>query len=330
MVKIRDVSALAGVSTATVSRAISQPDKVSEKTRERVMKAIKELNYQPNNLARNLRTARSHSILVIVPGLTNDFFSSVLLGIDEAAKDSKYSILLADTRDEEQLEDRFFQMVQTRGADGIIHLAPNPLRNQDDRIKGVPIVYACGCSKTPAPSVRIDNISAAETIVRHLAQSGHTEIACIAGPKGNAHTEDRLVGYHNELDRHGFKFNSQYLEYGDFRINSGVSLTKKLLDLEKPPTAIFCQNDEMALGAISAAMERKLNVPDDLAVAGFDDIHFSAHLFPSLTTIAQPAEQMGREAFKALVAAIENPLAETEEVVLPYKFIRRGSTQTSN
>ena len=328
MVKIRDVSALAGVSTATVSRAISQPDKVSEKTRKRVMKAIKELDYKPNNLARNLRTARSHSILVIVPGLTNDFFSSVLLGIDEAARDSEYSILLADTRDERQLEDRFFQMVQTRGADGIIHLAPNPSRKQDDRIKGVPIVYACGCSKTPAPSVRIDNISAAETIVRHLAQCGHERIACISGPKGNPHAEERLLGYQTALERHGLKYDSKLVQHGDFRINTGVSLTKKLLELRQPPTAIFCQNDEMAMGAVSAATERKLNVPSDLAVAGFDDIHFSAHLFPSLTTIAQPAEQMGREAFKALLKAIETPLADAEEVVLPYRFIRRGSTDT--
>ena len=326
MAKISDVSKRAGVSTATVSRAFSNPEKVTQATLEKVMKAVDELNYRPNNLARNLRTARSYGVLVLVPGLTNSFFSRVLLGIERAARDSQYSILLGDTHDEDFLEERFFQIVETRGADGIIHLAPNPSRKQSDSLNAVPIVYACGCMKTPAPSVRIDNIGAARTVVSDLIAKGHRRIACIAGPKGNSHVDERLEGYHAALKQADIEFDPDLLLYGDFQMSSGVACAKQLLSLKNPPTALFCMNDEMAMGALMLAHSKKITVPDQVAITGFDDISYAAHTSPGITTIAQPAERMGEEAFKALLRVIEDPNAAPEEIVLPFKFIQRGSS----
>ena len=328
MATILDVSRKAGVSTATVSRALSNPEKVSEATLRKVQKAVASLNYRPNSLARNLRTDKSSSVLVLIPGLANVFFSNVLLGIERAAKAAGYSVLLGDTRDKEQLEDEYYRLLETRVADGVIHLAPNQNRAAPEDRGDFPIVYACGSSHTPSPSVRIDNIEAARTVVADLIDNGHRTIACIAGRRNNPHVLDRMRGYRRALKDADLPLDNALVKYGDFSMGSGVLLTQELLQLRPRPTAIFCMNDEAAMGALEAIRGAKLNTPKDVAVTGFDDIVFAQYFSPSLTTIAQPAEQMGAAAFDMLLRAMHQEPFDPG-VVLPFEYLKRESSNIS-
>ena len=227
MSTIREVARIAGVSTATVSRALSRPERVSEKTLKKVLNAIEKANYRPNMLARNLRSERSYSILVVVPGITNPFFSSALFGVEQAAKKSGYSVLLGVTHGKPELEREYFRHVETRLSDGIIYFTPDPERKREQQVKQFPVVNACGCEQTPTPLVRIDNAAAAYTVVKGLIDDGHTRIACITGRKGNAHVNSRMKGYRKALKEAGIKASENLIHHGDFSMRSGVEIAPR-------------------------------------------------------------------------------------------------------
>lgn len=326
MSTIIDVANAAGLSTATVSRALRSPDKVAEETRARVMQAIERVGYRPNLLARNLRSDRSFTVLVLVPGIANPFFANVTAGIESIAWRRGYSVFLGDTRDSREREAHYEQLVETRLADGVIQLSPDYGLDERRQEASYPIVHACGCELTAAPSVRIDNAGAAQEMIAHLVARGHRRIAAISGPRDNPHAVDRLKGYRAGLAAAGLTGSDDLFQYGDFSLASGVAATRALMTGKEPPTAIFSMNDEMAIGAIQALTGMGLRVPDDVAVTGFDDISFAAHSTPSLTTISQPAEAMGAQACELLIDRIEGKPVEDVVHVLPHKLIVREST----
>lgn len=326
MTNIKEVAKIAGVSTATVSRTLSNPELVSEKTRKKVQEAIKAANYRPNMLARNLRSDKSHCILVLVPGITNPFFSQVLLGISRAAKRSPYSILLGDTRDNPEVEDEYFQLIETRLADGIIHLSPDPMKTQHVRLQSVPIVNACGCERTALPSIRIDNATAAKTVIEDFIKKGHRDIAILSGRKDNSHSIDRMKGVLSAFKEANLELNPKRVYYGDYFMKSGCEAGKDIVKEKKLPTALFSMNDQMAIGAIQTFQANGVRIPEDIIVAGFDNIEFSKYCNPPLTTIEQPAMELGAESFKTLMAIIDKEDYPKEEKILPFKYIRRQST----
>lgn len=329
MSNIRDVAQLAGVSVATVSRALQQPDLVSLKTRTKVLAAVKQVGYKPNLMAVRFRSGKTHHLVVLVPTVANVFFARVISGMQQAAHDKGYSLLLCNTLADESMEQSYARMVHTSQADGLIQLrAHNPFAQLEMKSGSVlPMVNACEVlDRIACPTVLLDNRAAACAMTEHLLELGHRRIAMIKGPARSPLTRDRVAGYRDALDAAGVVFDESLLYPGDFTLQSGHQAATQLLALATPPTALFCENDEMAIGAIQAVKQHGLAVPQNISVAGFDDISFAAFSDPPLTTIAQPAEEFGSTAVNLLIDLLEGRLTKAPKVILPFELIQRAST----
>ncbi|GAD14375.1 transcriptional regulator [Geobacillus kaustophilus GBlys] len=317
----------ANVSTATVSRVLRNAGNVTEETRQRVLEAIEALNYQPNVLGRYLRRMETETVLVVVPDITNPFFSKVLRGIEAVALKHGYQVLLGDTQNDVRLEEQYLNLLPQRQVDGMIFLTAR-IRKElvEEMARQFPIVLACEYLEgADIPTVSIDNISSARKATEHLIRLGHCRIAHLSGPMNIILSRDRLRGYQQALAQHELEADAALVQEGDFTYESGYNLTLKLLALEKPPTAIFAANDEMAIGAIKAVRHRGGRVPDDVAVVGFDDIQMASIFEPSLTTIAQPMFEIGQKAMELLLALIEGTSARRRQLVLPDRLVIRDS-----
>lgn len=326
MSNIRDVAREAGVSVATVSRALSNPEKVAKKSLEKVHNAIAKMDYRPNMLARNFRSARSYAIVVLVPDIANPFYSLVIRSIEDRAQQKGYAVLLGDTRGTPERELEYIRRVETRLADGLIQLRPHSSTSANVIPPDIASVNVCGCETTTGPSIRIDNRGAARTMVNYLISLGHRRIGVISGLKDNPHAIDRLAGYKESLKEAGIAFDKDLVAEGDFTMWSGLNAAAQFCHMKEPPTAVFCMNDEMALGAIQTLKGHGFKVPEDISVTGFDDIAYAKYCDPSLTTISQPAEEMGKMAMDMLLRIIEGESLNQTECVLPSEFIIRKST----
>src|SRR5439155_4211477 len=292
------VAKRAGVSTATVSRVLSRPEIVAPSTRRKVMRAVELLGYAPNAAAKNLRTLRSRKVLVTVPDISNPFFSLILQGIEDTALGQGYSVLVGDTQHDLKREERYAQMLKRREADGLIFLGHRLPKEAASLIKAMaprcaPVVNGCEFSpKLAIPSVHIDNAKAAAEAMDHLYRLGHRRIGIITGPLVSPLSRDRLRGATARAKQQRAERDFVVMN-GDFSIESGAAGAERLLGRREPPTAIFCFNDEMAMGVVETAKRRSLRVPLDLSLVGFDDIRFARCIDPPLTTIAQPMRAIG-------------------------------------
>lgn len=327
MASIKDVAKLANVSTATVSRVLRNAGNVTEETKRRVLEAIEALNYQPNVLGRYLRRMETETVLVIVPDITNPFFSKVLRGIEAVALERGYQVLLGDTQNDVQLEEQYLNVLPQKQVDGMIFLTARTRKElMEEMSRQFPIVLACEYLEgTDIPTVSIDNISSARKATEHLIGLGHRRIAHLTGPMDVILSRDRLRGYYQALAQHDIDVDASLVQEGDFSFESGYNVTLKLLALEKPPTAIFAANDAMAIGAIKAVRHRGGRVPDDVAVVGFDDIQMASIFEPGVTTIAQPMFDIGKQAMKLLLQLIDGEEVERRQFVLPDRLVIRES-----
>lgn len=333
MTNIRAVSKLASVSVATVSRALRKPELVSERTRKKVEEAAREAGYKPNMMAVNFRSKKSHAILVLVPDVSNIFFSKVISGIQIAAKERGYNIILGNTMGEKSLEQDLATMMQTNRADGIIQLSASfPLPEEElENGARLPIVNCCECvSDNSMPTITLDNKGAGEAITEHLVSLGHKRIGAILGPASSPLTNERLDGYKTALKKVGIAIDHALQAPADFSIESGFEAAGKLLALDNPPTAIFCFSDEMAIGAIKRIKQQGLRVPEDISVAGFDDLDFSSYVDPPLTTIKQPNRRFGARSTEMLIDILEDKPLQNQHITLPYDLIIRESTAHPN
>jgi LacI family repressor for deo operon, udp, cdd, tsx, nupC, and nupG len=327
MIKLKDVANLANVSTATVSRVLANKDTVSEETKAKVLEAVNMLNYLPNLLGRQLRKLETNTILVVVPDITNTFFSEVLRGIAQAARQNGYRVLLADTQNYIDSELDFLNYLRQKQVDGVILLTA---RTDSGLIQefshDYPIVLACEYYEgSSIPTVSIDNISSSRKITDHLIQLGHRRIAHISGPLNVVINRDRLKGYKQALAQHSLEMEPVLFQEGDFTIESGYNLMKKLLAVEHAPTAVFAANDAMAIGAVQAIKSSGLQVPGDIAVVGFDDIQMASILEPSLTTIAQPVFEIGVTSMNLLARLMKKEEIQKRHFVLEDKLVIRES-----
>jgi LacI family transcriptional regulator, repressor for deo operon, udp, cdd, tsx, nupC, and nupG len=327
MASIKDVAKLANVSTATVSRVLRNAGNVTEETKRRVLEAIEALNYQPNVLGRYLRRMETETVLVIVPDITNPFFSKVLRGIEAVALERGYQVLLGDTQNDVQLEEQYLNVLPQKQVDGMIFLTARTRKElMEEMSRQFPIVLACEYLEgTDIPTVSIDNISSARKATEHLIGLGHRRIAHLTGPMDVILSRDRLRGYYQALAQHDIDVDAALVQEGDFSFESGYNVTLKLLALEKPPTAIFAANDAMAIGAIKAVRHRGGRVPDDVAIVGFDDIQMASIFEPGVTTIAQPMFDIGKQAMKLLLQLIDGEEVERRQFVLPDRLVIRES-----
>lgn len=328
MAKMTDVAKLAGVSPSTVSRVLAGGDAVTADKKQKVLMAIEKLNYRPNKLARNLRKLETKTVVVVVPDISNPFFSEIIRGMEQVAQEKGYHVLLGNTQLNKQMEIEYIELVRDKLADGIILLvAQNPQEQIIEASSGLPIVVACAyLDGNDIPTVNIDHFSSAIDMVNHLVSLGHRRIAYISGPlKNNRLSSFRFEGYCQGLFQNQIEIEKQFIVEGNFTIECGYEKCRELLELPTRPTAIFAANDEMAIGAIKAIKELGLKVPEDIAVVGFDDIKLSAYIEPPLTTISQPKQQIGAEAMKVLLQCVDNEALSNYEIILDSKLIVRRS-----
>ena len=331
MATIRDVAREAGVSTATVSRVLSRPEMVNVATRAAVMAAVEALGYTPNAAAKSLRTLRSGKLLVTVPDIANPFFAQILQGIESAALRAGYAVLLGDTQHDEKREQQYATMLQRREADGLIFLGHRLPKAAAALVRSLPHGKAPvvnGCEFSPSlgvPSVHIDNAKAAFEAVDYLCQLGHRRIGVVTGPMASPLSRDRLKGTMTRANRDKARVTIS-VAGGDFSIESGIAAGEQLLSGAKPPTGIFCFNDEMAIGVLHAARQHGLRVPDDVSVIGFDDIRFAQYSDPPLTTVRQPMRELGEATVRLLLNILRGNVKDAVSVTLPHALIIRGST----
>ena len=327
MADIRTVAAAAGVSIATVSRVLKTPDVVTQATRDKVLAAVAATGYRPNALASGLRRAKSDNIVVVVPFIQNPFFSGVIQGIEGVAFAGGYQVLLGESQNDQKRLDSYAGMLRSKTADGLILLGAALPSQLDEK---TPLVVACEYFPDHRlPAIRIDNVAAAPMATDHLIGLGHTRIGKIAGPAENQLSRDRLAGYRAALEAAGLAYDETLVAEGRFDVESGHVAMTKLLDLAQPPSAVFSSSDEMAIGALKAAREHGLKVPDDLSLVGFDGIRFADFCDPPLTTVVQPNVEMGAAAARLMIGILTGEEPAPEDIVLPATLLIRQSTRAA-
>ncbi|MFD1362073.1 LacI family DNA-binding transcriptional regulator [Lentibacillus salinarum] len=327
MSTIQEVAKYAGVSVATVSRVINKSDTVTEKTRLRVEKIIEELNYEPSALGRNLRTSESRLLLVLLPSISNPFYSEIINGIQDTVISQGYNILLCETDSNPEREAIYFNMLRNRLADGIISM--DPTVNKDKLIElaaNYPIVHCSEYDEDGTVAhVTINNELAAYQAVRHLIKLGQKNIALINTDETFLYARERRRGYEKALLEFGLPIRKEWIYHADkLEFQRGQQAVRKLFQQDDKPTAFFAVSDIYAIGALKEINAKGLRVPDDIALVGFDKISFSNMTYPTLTTVAQPMYRMGCTAADMIINKICGK--EVESIILDHELVIREST----
>lgn len=305
---LKDVAALAQVSLGTASKVANQIY-VRPELRIRVEQAMKELHYVPNTIARSLKRKSTRTIGIIIPDISRTVTSKIVQGVDEVGQKAGYSTMISNTQIREENELSAIKTFKEKMVDGIVYTGNTVSANVARTLKqtGIPVVFvSTGYDDKYFSSVRIDNEKAAYDAVCLLLKHGHRTIAMLAGEEDDPNAgEPRFCGYQRALREYGIAFYERLVAHGHYRVEDGYLNMKKLLDQELRFTAVFCASDDMAFGALKAISERKLQVPDDLSILGFDGIDSINYITPKLGTVYQPLFEFGAEAAKILISQIE-------------------------
>lgn len=326
---VLDVARAANVSTATVSRALSAPERVSEKARKRVSDAVKLTGYVINHSARNLRRRQTSTIVALVPDIGNSHFSNILKGIETVCAENDINVLVADTRKPSMSRPKLQTYFSRNNFDGIVILdgdiSIDEMRGANHNLP--PVVTAGEWSDDPTvPVALVDNIKGANLAVTHLIECGHRSIGHIAGLLTHLPGRDRLEGYRTTLSRHDIDPARAWVSGGDYSMEAGRNAAREWLELADRPTAVFCASDYIAFGFISTLHRAGVCVPDDVSVVGFDDIDVAGHYIPALTTIHQPRRAVGSSAASHLLALMEGHAPEERHTRLDPWLVVREST----
>jgi len=327
-----DVARLAGVSRATVSMVLNDHIEnrllITEKTRSRVLEAASQLGYEPNELARNLRAGSSKTIGFLIPDTRNPHYLDVLDGVEEVISEKGYYLALVVSNLSLERELQSLRSLFQQRLDGLI-LMPiyqdmYPEELDTLRKRHIPAVLTTPVvgSDWVFPDIR----SGSEQMMDHLISLGHRRIAFINGVVRSKLAEERLDVYQEKMHQPGFDLVPEWVRCCGHDIEDGYHEAAALLDLLNPPTAIWTINDILAVGALRAIHEKGLRIPEDIALAGFDDIEIAQHLYPPLTTVRMDGQELGRQAVRILFRRMENPVIEPVQEVIPTQLIIRQST----
>lgn len=332
-VTIQDVAAAAGVSYQTVSRVINDKPDVAEETRRRVWQVIEELGYQPSAIARSLVSKRTYTLGLITADFSDYFFTQVIVGAEAEARKQGYFFMLCSTERNPADEPQYLTLLTERQVDGILFARPSTEEDSRHIVsliqQGVPLVTtAYWLPGEKLTVVDVDNVDGGLQATKCLTELGHREIGMITGPVGWKSVHDRTEGYKLALERAGIPFDTSLIEHGDWSYQGGYEAVGRLLAKAPQITALFAQNDRMAIGAMRALREAGRRIPDDVALVGYDDIPPAAYCYPPLTTIRQPMQQVGEVATQLLIELINDPAARRKEVLLRTELIRRGTCGT--
>jgi len=317
---IKKVARLAGVSIATVSRCINKPEKVTEQTRIKVQSAIENTGYTPNSLAQRFRSGKTHQVLVAVPSIGDPFFTKVMRGVRSAANALGYAIVIRETRQGMMSADEINVALESKQADGLVLL--NNMTFIAGRLIGADHPHL------QPPAVQIDNAAAAREMTEYLIGQGHRRIGMICGRKKPSFAE-RERGFRKTMQKAGLKIGNSWIFDAENSLDGGRRAARQILECASRPTAVFCVSDELAIGCMHEFQRAGLQVPDDISVVGFDDIRYAEVTNPPLTTVRQPAEEMGERIVRKLCAAIRDEKPdEPETQVVPHQLVIRQSVAT--
>ena len=324
---LRDVAREAGYSHQTVSRVINQRQDVLPETRARVEAAIAKLGYSPNAIARSMAKGRSRTLACISPNLTDYTFASIIEGAESEARQGGYFLLSSSAQDEQDFQALVTQLVSTGRVDGLLVINPYADQRHRHLPKNFPTVFVGARSHAErVSSVALDDEGAARVATQHLLACGHRRIALVSGPLVEECAQDRRAGYEAALRAAGLEPDPAWLFEGDWSASSGYRILNQLMERGPLPTAIFAENDRMAIGMLRAARDLGVKVPEQIAVIGFDDMPLSAYFDPPLTTMRQNMEAIGRAAVGLLVTAIDQPEADSQHLSLPAELTVRQTT----
>ena len=333
MIRIVDIAEKANVSPGTVSKILKGTYIGSSETKNRVLKIAKELGYTPNLIASSLKSRKSRTIALMVPDITNPFFSELSKGVEDVAREYDYSVILCNSNNDPKQESQYLKSLERRWVDGIVFCRvtedifeesiPHFLEGKIKMIFLDRIPYD---GDFPVARIEIDNFKAAYMATEFLIKLGHSQIACITGPLNTYIAQQRVNGYKKALQDNRISVDESLILEGDFKINSGIRCVDILLNKRIPFTAIFANNDLMAIGAIKALRKRNLRVPEDISVMGFDGIPLSEYIEPALTTVVQPIYEMGRTAARLLLEGIKKGVEPKDHIVLDTRIEIREST----
>ena len=316
MASIKDVAAQAGVSVATVSRVLNSHPSVSAEARTRVLAAV----------ARSLRTAQTRTLGLVISDVLNPYFTELARFVEEEARALGYSVIIGNADERPELQDHHIRTLIDRRIDGLL-VSPadggSPLMREVS-LSGTPMVFVDRwIPGIDVPVVRADGTGAVRDLVAHLHGLGHRRLAIIAGPAAPTTVNERVEAFREALRELGLALPDAYIGQGDFQAASGRRATERFLALAEPPEVVFAADNLMALGALDAVRARGLRVPDDIALAAFDDIPWFVHTDPPITTVAQPTADLARAAVRALADLIEGRTPQS--VTLPARLVVRRS-----
>jgi DNA-binding LacI/PurR family transcriptional regulator len=325
---IKDIARLARVSHSTVSRALRGSPLVNPETAEKIRRLAAEACYTPSAAARSLVTRRSNSIGIVVTNIADPFAACVVGGIEELATERGFSVFLANSGGDAEREMKVVRSFSERRVDGIVVTSSRvgALHMAMLSEMEVPVVLLNNQHPSEfAHSVMIDNVASSAALTRHLISLGHRRIAYIGDRFGHQSDTERRAGFEQAMAEAGLSVDAKLIEYGGGRAEGAAEPMARLLDLANPPTAVFCYNDMTALGALVEVRARGLRVPDDLSMAGFDDLPIIQYLDPPLTTVRQPMYQMGRMAMEILLELMEGK-TRAHDTHVAGELMVRGST----
>lgn len=324
---IREVAAAAGVSHQTVSRVINQSERVDPGTRSRVEAAIDRLNYRPNAIARYMAQGHTQTLACISPNLSDYTFAAIIEAAEAEARRQGYLLFSASAASEAAFSDLLGRLVDSRLAEGLLVINPYADRRHALLPRSVPSVFVGARPREESvDSVSLDDEFAARLAAQHLLQAGHRRIAMVTGPGSEDCVQDRCAGFASALSSAGVHLPEAWVLPGDWSATAGYEAMMHLYRSGSLPTAIFAQNDRIAIGVMRAARDLGLSVPDDLSVVGVDDMPLASYFDPPLTTIRQDMGAIGREAIALLLNSLAEPGAARRHIRLPAELVIRGST----
>ncbi|RLJ38419.1 LacI family DNA-binding transcriptional regulator [Acidovorax sp. 106] len=331
MATIKDVARHADVSVTTVSHVVNGTRYVSTESRERVETAIRALGYVPSAIARSLKSNNTRTLGMLIPNSSNPYFAEIVHAVEDRCFGAGYNLILCNTNDEAHRQGTYLQVLAERRIDGLIVVSTGHDATLPNQLAGlgIPTVLVdreIEIAEQPCDLVETAHMQGGLLATQHLLQLGHQRIACIGGPEGIAPSEQRIAGWRSALTAAGLGSGDGLLWHGHFTSQSGYEAMHALLRAAQPPTAVFVCNDLMAMGALCAAHERGLRLPEALSMVGFDDIELTAFTSPPLTTVAQPKQRIGALAVDMLLERIQGKRQDARKVMLQPELRVRAST----
>ncbi len=330
---LKDIASRLGVAISTVSRAISDHPDISEATKSRIMQVVKKLDYQPNQLAINLLNQRSNSIGVIVPSISYYLYARAISGIEEEAERHGYKLIICQTNESPSRESEIIDELMKMRVAGIIVSVSSQGKDFSHfkrAIKRIPLVFFNRDCNIRASKVMINNYEASYDLTRHLIEVGRDHIAFLAGPKTLQISNKRLKGYRDALSDYGIVPDERLICHSPISQMGAMKKIEGLLNTSFIIDAIISFSDQLAMGAIRAIKKRGISIPQQIAVAGFNNEPSDELLDPPLTSIEQPAFEMGKRSAELLIQQVEKPNMQYQQITLNARLIVRKSTETSD